>query len=171
MSAYRLGIQCYTYKTVLLSGGRSSPADTSALPEEKSRETQKKDSKWFLAGREAAHFSEWASISWWGAVPVQCTWVLLTLEPEEQCLPWPSAVWVRTEFLLVFPEDLARNGIPAEQQNSYCLRCSHANSCIPKQHHKKSLHKTFNEGEKIEEGIRNFWLIVKFWRKKNFFKP
>ena len=47
------------------------------------------------------------------------------------------------------------NGIPAEQQNIYHLQCSHANSCIPKQHCKKSLHKTFNEGENIEEGIRN----------------
>ena len=26
---------------------------------------------------------------------------------EEQCLLWPSAVWIRTEFLLVFPEHLA----------------------------------------------------------------
>lgn len=32
---------------------------------------------------------------------------MLTLETEEQCLLWPSAVWIRTEFLLVFPEHLA----------------------------------------------------------------
>lgn len=47
------------------------------------------------------------------------------------------------------------NGIPAGRQNSYRLLGSHANSCIPKQHRKKSPHKTFNEGENIEEGIRN----------------
>lgn len=29
------------------------------------------------------------------------------METEEQCLLWPSAVWIRTEFLLVFPEHLA----------------------------------------------------------------